>query len=87
MDARIIINAIETPDGTVLISAHRHDYRDHTDANGSYYAVDGGHDYLKRSSPGDHTELSIIATGAGLRRTPNPSKPPDAQNTTLAPGR
>lgn len=75
MSARIILNAIETPDGTVLISSHRHDYRDHTDANGSYYAVDGGRDYLRRTGPDDYTELSIIATDAGLRRTPNPSNP------------
>ena len=46
---QIIYNAIRTPDGTVLVSRHRHDYQSHTDAvTGRYYAADGGHEYLKR---------------------------------------
>lgn len=66
---KIILNAIETPDGTVLISAHRHDYRSHTDANGTTYVVDGGTDYLKRGGKDDYTELSIILEGDRLRMT------------------
>ena len=68
-EPRIVLNAIETPDGTVLVSRHRHDYREHTDANGSTYAVDGGSDYLKRSGPRNYAELSIYLEGGVLRRT------------------
>lgn len=45
----ILVNKIQTPDGTILESKHRHDYVSHTDVNGEYYMVDGGKDYLKRS--------------------------------------
>lgn len=33
MDKQLIYNAIKTPDGTVLVSYHRHDYKTHLDAN------------------------------------------------------
>lgn len=45
----IVYNAMETPDGTVLESRHRHDYQTHTDQNGEEYMVDGGKAYLRRS--------------------------------------
>lgn len=55
-----LYNAIKTPDGTILESHHRHDYVFHRDANGRSYAVDGGHDYLKRSCEiMDYEELSL----------------------------
>lgn len=41
-------NAMMCPDGTYLVSSNTHDYKAHTGANGTYYAVDGGYDYLKR---------------------------------------
>lgn len=47
---RIILNRIQTPDGTILISYHRHDFREYKDKNGEYYMVDGGTDYLRRSA-------------------------------------
>ena len=59
MPNNIILNAIETPDGTVLISRNRHDYQSHTDANGKTYMVDGGFDYLRRSAHTDAKELSL----------------------------
>jgi len=45
----IVLNRIRTPDGTVLTSRNRHDYRTHLDANGETYMVDGGSAYLRRN--------------------------------------
>ena len=49
MEKQLIYNAIRTPDGTVLVSYHRHDYVTHLDTNGDEYSTDGGLDYLHRS--------------------------------------
>lgn len=61
-DRKIIINQIRTPDGTVLISRHRHDYVTYTDKNGLEYMVDGGTDYLRRNvhKEAPYTEISIF---------------------------
>ena len=45
----LIANKIQTPDGTILQSYHRHDFKTHIDANGEVYMVDGGLDYMRRS--------------------------------------
>ena len=55
-EKRIILNQIETPDGTVLKSMHVHDYVTYTDKNGRLYMVDGGNEYLRRNV--HRTELS-----------------------------
>jgi hypothetical protein len=47
MEKELIYNAIRTPDGTVLVSYHRHDYKTHLDANGEEYMIDGGTDYIR----------------------------------------
>lgn len=49
MDNQLLLNRIQTPDGTVLTSRHVHDYVTYADANGEEYMVDGGLDYLRRN--------------------------------------
>ena len=60
-NSRIVSNRIRTPDGTILESMHRHDYRTYIDANGKEYMVDGGLDYLRRNVHDDapYQELSV----------------------------
>lgn len=53
LSEEIVFNAIETPDGTILVSSHRHDCQSYKDENGFYYSVDGGLDYLRRSFNSD----------------------------------
>lgn len=59
MDKRLIRNAIQTPDGTVIESSHRHAYVTHLDANGKTYMVDGGLDYLRRNLHDDYIDVSL----------------------------
>lgn len=49
MERQIVLNRIKTPDGTILTSFHRHDYKTHLDKNGLEYMVDGGNEYLRRN--------------------------------------
>jgi len=55
----LIRNALQTPDGTIIESTHRHDYVTYTDANGKQYMVDGGLDYLRRSIHEDQIDMSL----------------------------
>lgn len=55
----IVVNSIITPDGTRLISKHRHDFVIHKDNNGKTYGVDGGLDYLKRIEETGYKDASI----------------------------
>lgn len=48
-EPRLILSRIQTPDGTILTSYHRHDYVTHIDANGETYILDGGNDYQRTS--------------------------------------
>jgi hypothetical protein len=58
---QLVCNRIITPDGTVLQSYHRHDYKVYTDKNGREYMVDGGLDYTRRIIHDDapYTEFSL----------------------------
>jgi hypothetical protein len=63
MSFDIYYNAIKTPDGTVIASEHRHDFKTHLDkTTDQEYSVDGGLDYLKRLGQiADCTELSVTS--------------------------
>ena len=50
---------LETPDGTILVSSHRHDYKTHLDANGKEYMIDGGNAYLRCSANGDEKIFTV----------------------------
>lgn len=58
---QIVLNRIQTPDGTVLTSYYRHDYVSYVDKNGLEYMVDGGLDYLRRNvhENAPYKELSV----------------------------
>jgi len=57
--AKLIKNCLETPDGTILQSRHRHDYQEYTDANGKNYMIDGGLSYVRCSCHGDEIHHTV----------------------------
>ena len=60
---QLLVNRIITPDGTELISKHRHDCVIYIDKNGLEYMNDGGNDYLRRNIHKEHpyTEASLYS--------------------------
>ena len=60
---KLIKNSIRCPDGMVLTSRHRHDFKSHLDKNKELYVNDGGIDYIKRSvNKTPYEDLSLYST-------------------------
>lgn len=58
----LLVNKIQCPDGTILQSTHRHDYKEHTQEDGRSYFVDGGLAYQRIGhSDLEFTDLSIYS--------------------------
>lgn len=55
----VVYSALRTPDGTVLESRHRHDFKTYTDANGKEYMIDGGLEYVRSSAWGDEEYITV----------------------------
>jgi hypothetical protein len=55
----LIRNAIKTPDGTIIESKTRHDYKSYQDNNGKNYMIDGGLSYSRRSANGDEIDMCL----------------------------
>jgi hypothetical protein len=61
MAKQIIASMLKTPDGTILRSYHRHDYKTYTDKiTGKEYMIDGGNDYIRSSANGDEIYITIM---------------------------
>jgi hypothetical protein len=63
MERELIVSRIQTPDGTILTSRHRHDYVSHIDKNGLTYFLDGGVDYQRVAYYPDapYTDVSLYS--------------------------
>jgi hypothetical protein len=58
--SKIIASMLKTPDGTIIRSYHRHDYKTYTDKiTGKEYMIDGGNDYIRSSANGDEIYITI----------------------------
>jgi hypothetical protein len=67
-ESRILLNRIQTPDGTILTSYNRHNYVEYKDTlTKEVLMVDGGTDYLRRNV-GTYEELSVYDDGSHITR-------------------
>ena len=58
----IVASFCITPDGTVLQSYHRHDYKTYIDKNGEEYMIDGGCDYVRHNINKEPAEYFTVTT-------------------------
>ena len=61
-EGRLVCNKMITPDGTILESRNRHDFRTYVDKNGKTYMIDGGLDCVRGSAQGDEKYVSVYDT-------------------------
>ena len=59
--SEILRSRMRTPDGTVMESLSGHDFREHQDANGKVYMLDGGLDYVRCSAHGDEEMYTLMS--------------------------
>ncbi len=61
MDRKVVVSRMRTPDGTILVSKHVHDFVTHKDTKtGEVYILDGGKDYRRESMnsiPGENVSI------------------------------
>lgn len=62
------LNRIKTPDGTILTSYSRYDYKTHKDKNGEEYMVDGGLEYLRRNVNKEPYEELLVPIDASFEK-------------------
>lgn len=61
MKHELVYSALITPDGTILESLHRHDFKKYEDKNHKTYILDGGLDYVHSSCNGDEKFIQVYA--------------------------
>jgi hypothetical protein len=62
IEPEIIYSGLYTPDGTLLESLDRHDYKVYEDTlTKKNYMIDGGHEYIRRSNHGDEKVITITS--------------------------
>ncbi len=62
VEVHLLCNKWKCKDGVILQSYSAHDYVCHTDANGEYYFVDGGLNYIRHS--GNMEPLLVYTTNS-----------------------
>lgn len=61
-NGNLLYSSCKTPDGTILVSTHAHDYVTHIDKNGKEYMLDGGRHYQRYNIHDDIVWLNIYDT-------------------------
>ena len=59
-EPKLLHNSIQCPDGTILVSRHRHDFVEHKQEDGREYFIDGRLEYQRVGySDRDYTNLAV----------------------------